>query len=114
MAYELNFDTDNIINQTKKFNIESKVYNIHCYYNYRSGWYLGLYSDVKEAIKLGVRMMPGGLFFDDTDLFSGVFICVDTDVDSENEVITRDNFGQGKRYQIWYFTETDIKNYSAA
>ena len=118
MAVSLNIDTDTNKNQVQKFILDNKVFIIQTYWNLRCGWFIGLYDEDMNPLLEGIKMMPN------TDLLkrhrylgllSGLLICVDTaPVKSEyEEGITLDNFGEDKRWQLWYYTAQEVLDYSS-
>lgn len=125
MAVSLNINTDNDqLNQKQRFNIEGRIYILRTYFNSRKnigdpdrsgGWYIGLYDVDDVAILTGLKLLPNrDMFFrsSDTTIFTGSIFCVDTIDDNTDSVLDLDNFGQGKRYQLWYFTREELDDFN--
>lgn len=125
MAVSLNIDTNNgKLNQKKPFTLEGVVYNISVHFNSRKedddltrggSWYAGLYDKDDNPILTGVRLLPSKLVFVQsarTDIFSGQVICIDTEPNSTYEKLDLDNFGQNKRFQLWYLTLSEMTTLS--
>lgn len=130
MAKILNLNTD-IYNQLTNFILNGVSYKLHCYWNSRGGWYLSFYDrtlfkSVEESttpedglIAAGLKVMPDPSsniikVSPDIGLPSGILRAVDTKPNlNETGVDTRitvDNFGRGKRFQLFYITEQEIVN----
>lgn len=132
MAKILNLDT-RIYNQLTKFILNGVSYKLHCYWNSRGGWYLSFYDpDLFESVEestttdkglivSGLKVMPDPdsniiSVSPDIGLPKGILRAVDTKpnlnsvgVDTR---ITVDNFGKGKRFQLFYITDQEIVNIS--
>ena len=124
MAVSLNINTDNDqLNQSQNFNIEGIVYIIKARFNSSrkvgdsnrdGGWYISLYDVDSNPMLTGIRCMPNRDMFKlslDPPLFTGTVYCVDTELDPANNFINLDNFGQGKRYQLWYFSKEELDSF---
>lgn len=110
-------NTDNSLdNQTQDYQIEGTPYKITAYWNTRSGWYIDIRSEDDEAILTGLKVMPDGnltwRYSRLTGLFQGDLWVVDTEYDPDDLVITRDNFGQDKRFRLTYFTQDEMETYN--
>ena len=108
MASKLNIPTNTGYFITQRYNIEGGVYLMKFYYNYRSGWFVGLYDNNNTPISLGIKIRKGGDLFKYIDLFSGNFIVLDTNPVEGSGEVTRDNFGVGKRFQVFYFASGEL------
>ncbi len=125
MAVILNLDTT-ILNQYSTVILEGSEYAIHLYWNDRSGWYLSFYDtdlfdknkrDNSSALLLGgKKLMPRQNLLNKlppslTDkLPKGGLFCIDTTPTQipSPYTVTRDNFGKGKKFQLFYYTETEV------
>ena len=97
MAVFLNIDS-NILNQTQSFLLEGLNYNISTEWNYRSGWYISIFTDEGVLILGGLKVMPDGnltwRYTRKDGLFSGDIWVDNTEITSELDPVGRDNFGQ--------------------
>ena len=114
MPVILNMDGD-IYNQKQTFTIAGLTYRVHTYWNARSGWYVSFYDSNDNPINLGIKLMPNAVLnkYALDDYYSGEIICVDTSPERDEnrdlvEGLTLSNFGDGRRYQLVYFTEQEI------
>ena len=41
-------------------------------------------------------------------IFSGYLFCVDTLPKEKEQKLSAYNYGDGKRYQLWYFSENEV------
>lgn len=121
MAVSLNIDTDNDqLNQTQRFNIEGSIFILQTYFNSRrkigaddrsGNWYLSLFDVDNNPILTGLRILPTRNMLklsQSSSLFTGSIFCVDTEENTADLVINLDNFGQDKRFQLWYFTQDEL------
>jgi len=117
MTIALNVNGD-ILDRVYSFKIEGNKYYFHVRYNQRvSSWQVCLYDsennpldnpDAELLLDLG-RMMPNSALTWLYGLFSGEIVCVDTIGDKAD--VVKDNFGDGKQYQLVYFTEEETDTY---
>lgn len=130
MTIALNVDGDDY-NKVYKFNIEGAPYYFHVYYNTRSeGWQVVIYdtennptttnkSEIQVLIDCG-KMMPNGAcvwrYSKSGGLFNGELVCVNMQGKSPSklEPVTKYNFGEGREYQLVYFTEDEIVDFDLA
>lgn len=122
MAVSLNTNTENDqLNQKQSFSIEGVSYIIRTYFNSRKldsdlerggGWYVSLHDSDDIPIVTGLKLMPSRSMFNrvtnPAKLFTGHVICIDTLPQTSYNALDLDNYGQGKRYQLWYFTEQEL------
>ncbi len=116
----------------KTFQIEGDEYVFHTYWNYRAGgllpddeqngaWQIGLWlndfpdseDDYTNLIIGGRQVMIGQDLFGSYGLsgvFKGKVFCVDTSPITGDNFITMDNFGEGRRYQLLYFSPEELVN----
>lgn len=113
MALSLNMNTDNSYNVKQSFTLNGEQYILRLYWNVRSGWYLRIASDEDVEI-VGVKVMPNKILLQQHQYLNpfngGQLVCVDTDP-QEGVFIEKDNVGEGKRYQIWYYTQEELRSY---
>ncbi len=133
MAIKIITDPTNY-NKFYELILENVEYIVHVYWNNalakrgfdNGGWYLSLYeaktfdkqslvSDNSTSLILGgVKLMP------QTDVFAtgyddrmptGVLICADTETERgyKDYNVGLGNFGNDKRFQLYYFTKTEYK-----
>lgn len=112
-----------VLNEVYSFNIAGIRYYFHCYYNARAkGWQVVIYDsnnhplttdDPEVLLDLG-KMMPNAAltwkYVSDNSLFKGEIVCVDT-IGLGVIPVTKDNFGDGRQYQLTYFTEEEIEEF---
>lgn len=111
-------------NQVYEFTLDSTVYTIHVYWNYRSGWYLSLYdnddfdettSASDDALILGGRKIVRNqnMFVRCTDsrLPAGQLWCYDSEFTDDDETVDLDNFGSDERFRLLYLTEDDVEDF---
>lgn len=121
MPISLNIEGD-VYNSINSFSIDSTKYYLHCYYTSRSGWQLDIYdgdnnpssAETLNPLLCTGRMMPNSAltwkYSRTSGLFSGEIVCVDYEGTGVIPV-TKDNFGDGRQYQLTYFTEDEIEEY---
>lgn len=111
------------LNEVYSFNIQGVRYYFHCYYNKRAdGWQIVVYdsnnsplttTDPEILIDLG-KMMPNAAllwgYVSDNGIFQGELVCVDT-IGLGVDPVTKDNFGDGKQYQLVFFTQEEIEEF---
>lgn len=111
MATFLNIDNV-ILNKPLEFQLEGITYIIYTEWNSRSGWYISVSDLDNNLIFAGLKAMPDAnltwRYTRTTGLFTGDIWVDDTAVEATNELITRDNFGQGKRFQLVYRTQLEM------
>ena len=124
MTIALNVDGDNP-NQVLLFQIESVSYYIHVRWNERMGWVFTFYDSSTDPTKtpdatplLGaIKCMPMGLmtwrYSRSGGLFPGDILVLDT-TGTINGTITRDNFGQGRRFVPTYFTQDELEEFQVS
>lgn len=128
MAQLLNMNTDDNLDQVVKFTIESNLYTFRLRYNDRSGWQLSIYDpdlfnidqyDNTEAKLYGERkLMPNQNFLQFTHgvdtLPKGYLFLIDNEFPDkvDYEIPDRYNLGQGKRFELIYFTKDEFESYS--
>lgn len=124
MTVSLDID-GSLPNDVREFLIEGRTYYTHQVWNTRMGWVISLYDQdptkpdivggVVEPIIAGLKAMPnGGLTWlyqtiSDGRLFSGDIIVWDTEAGDINTKILKDDLGQGKRFQLVYFTQEELE-----
>jgi hypothetical protein len=120
MATSLSINTGNSKNQRQVFTLDGIRYIIKTYYNPRilegeektnGSWYISIYDSDENPILTGLKCMPRRNMFkrNPTGKFlNGSLFCVDTDEENPSEDIQLGNFGQGKRFQLWYMTSQDF------
>ena len=117
MPISINVDGD-VLNDIYTFRIEGQVYFLHCYFNKRgSAWQAVLYdknnnpynSEAEPLLDLG-KMMPNSALTWRYNIFKGELVCVDTEGFGKDSV-AQGNFGDGKQYQIIYFSEEEIETF---
>jgi len=113
MASILN--TNNALNnQIQDFQIEGITYRINTYWNVRSGWYVSIFDQDGIDILTGLLCVPdynltwrysraGGLF-------PGDLWVIDNEPTKGEPVINQGDFGDGKRFQLIYFTQTEMND----
>ncbi len=110
-------------NSYKTFQIEGASYVIRTYWNRRAGgllsdgsqmgaWQLDLYydefpedpSDTSKLIIGGRQIEAFQSLFSDylINPFEGIMLCMDTSPVKDDDIITLNNFGEGRRYQLVY------------
>ncbi|AUR92161.1 hypothetical protein NVP1170O_048 [Vibrio phage 1.170.O._10N.261.52.C3] len=121
MAVKLKIDTT-LYNQTSKLILDNVEYVFHVYYNSRiDGWYASFYdpelysSDQTDnslaLIYGGRRLMPNQDVFGrikNLPLPKGALVCIDTLLSEYPPKVGKDNFGNGKQYELIYFTEDEL------
>ncbi len=124
MTVSLDID-GSLPNDVREFLIEGRSYYTHQVWNTRMGWVISLYNqdptkpditggDVVPIIA-GLKAMPnGGLTWlyqtiSGGRLFSGDIIVWDTEAGDINTQILKDDLGQGKRFQLIYFTKEELE-----
>lgn len=114
MSIILNVDGSNP-NQRQEYQIEGVTFFINSTYNVRSGWYMSFYNSSGVLLLGGIKASPSGLmthrYSRSTGLFLGDIRIMDTQPIAGDNVITKDNFGQNRRYQPWYFTKDEMDLY---
>tara|TARA_R110000850_G_scaffold147171_1_gene269426 strand:+ start:71 stop:436 length:366 start_codon:yes stop_codon:yes gene_type:complete len=114
MTISLNVDGNNP-NQLQEYQIEGVTYFINTLYNVRSGWYMSFFNKSNTLLLGGVKCVASGLlthrYSRSTGLFTGDIRIMDTAPVENDNAITKDNFGQGRRYQPWYFTKDEMDLY---
>jgi hypothetical protein len=120
MAVSLSIDTEGIFNQKQVFTLNGIKYIIKTYYNNRvmdgeedtnGSWYISIYDVDNNPILTGLKCMPNRDMIarnPDGNFLNGLLSCVDTTPDDPSEDIEIDNFGQNKRYQLWFLTAADF------
>lgn len=124
MTVSLDID-GNLPNDVREFLIEGRTYYTHQVWNKRMGWVISLYNqdptkpDIEGGNVLpiigGLKAMPnGGLTWlyrtiSGNTLFSGDIIVWDTEGGDINTQILQDDLGQGKRFQLVYFTAEELE-----
>ena len=124
MTVSLDID-GSLPNDVREFLIEGRTYYTHQVWNTRMGWVISLYDQdptkpdivgvVVEPIIAGLKAMPnGGLTWlyqtiSGGRLFSGDIIVWDTEAGDINTKILKDDLGQGKRFQLIYFTQEELE-----
>lgn len=76
-------------------------------------WYLGIADSEEVDIKTGIKILPKKNLTDYIDLkglIAGNIYCVDTKSYDSLKVITRDNFGTDRQYQVWYYSDTELES----
>ncbi|MCP3683341.1 MAG: hypothetical protein GY861_11690 [bacterium] len=119
MTVALNIDGSNP-NQIVEFQIEGVVFYFHVVWNYRMGWSVSIYDadnnpstdiDSRTPLLAGLKVMPNGLltwrYSRESGLFEGDVLALDTEA-GINGTITRDNFGEGRRFVPTYFTKDEL------
>ena len=122
MPVALNINTNQEYNQKQVFTLNGVKYIIKTYYNNRvmegesdtnGSWYISIFDINNNPIMTGLKCMPSR---DMTarnptgDFLGGLLACVDTDPENPSEDIDINNFGQGKRFQLWFFVEEDFNS----
>lgn len=106
MATQFNID-GSIFDQSQRYQIEGIIYIIKTRYNPRDGWYLAFYDQNNNPIfPSSWKVMPGRAL---TTLFNGSLGCIDTEPTAGEAIITKDNFGFDKRFQIVFVSEEEIR-----
>lgn len=125
MAIELKFNTDRVYNQFQKYIVDGVEYIFHLYWNDRGtgSWYIGIYDaekfsdekeDNSEALLIGGRkLMPMqnvlyGLYYME-GLPKGMLLVADSEEKFDYEILNTSNFGTGKRYQLWYYSVSELR-----
>lgn len=114
-------------NDVRDFLIEGRTFYTHQVWNTRMGWSISIYNldptkpDINGAtvtpIIAGLKAMPnGGLTWlyntrSGSELFSGDIIVFDTEGGDINTKILKDDLGQGKRFQLIYFTKEELEKF---
>jgi len=123
MAVSLSIDTEGIFNQSQVFTLNGIKYTIKTYYNNRvmdgeedtnGSWYISIYDVDTNPILTGLKCMPNRDMTDrnpDGNFLGGILSCVDTTPDDPSEDIEIANFGQNKRYQLWFLTSADFAEF---
>ncbi len=124
MAQIINLDTEDTLDQVAKIILEGVLYIIRLRYNDRSGWQLSFYdpnifnidlADNSSAKLYGERkLMPNQDYFAHTNgvstLPSGHLFLDDTEYinKASYKLPSRYDLGQGKRFQLIYFTKAEL------
>lgn len=120
MATSLNIDTDRSRNIRQTFTLDGSKYIIKTHYNNRynegeavtnGSWYISVYDSKLNPILTSLKCVPRRDMLarnPEGDFLSGKLICVDTDEQNPSEDINLNNFGQDKRFQLWYMTDKDF------
>lgn len=125
MTIALNVKGSNL-NEVYSFKISGIRYYLHVYYNERAkGWQVVSYDTNNNPITtpnavplldLG-KMMPNAAltwrYVTQNTPFQGEIVCVDT-IGTGTDPVGKDNFGDGKQYQLVYFTENEIEEFRIA
>ena len=129
MTVALNIDGNNP-NQIQSYQIEGENFYIHTVWNHRQGWCMAVYDTITNPAKdpsitplLGrCKAMPNGLMTwrysrapnaNGLSLFSGDILIMDTQGVIGGE-ITRDNFGEGRRFVPTYFTQQELEDFNVS
>lgn len=110
MAVTLNVNTDSKINQTLVYPLEGSKWYLNIYYNYRSGWYVSISDSDDNLIRSGIKLMPSASVFKGMGIFEGAILCADTDPVYREDGLTRDNFGDNKRYKLVYYSSEELES----
>ena len=82
------------------------------YLERNKGWEISVFDINGSAIIAGCRIQPDVLLFDrhgfGDRLPDGVFACLK--VRATDEVLGRDNFGVGKDYNMFFFSQSELDN----
>lgn len=122
MTIALNISGDSP-NQISQFTIEGVNYFFQTRWNTRMGWTISIYDSNSNPstdpsitpLLGGLKCMSNGLltwrYSREGGLFSGDIMILDTEGEFNGE-ITRDNFGEGRRYVPVYFTEEELVEFN--
>lgn len=109
MPTTFTINTDDNYSQSQSFNIEGVLYRMTTYYNFRKGWYVGLYNNEDDTpIRIGVNVMPVAPIFNDVEAIEGEIWCMPNEDFVDIKPITQDNFGQGKLYNLVYLSKEEL------
>lgn len=122
MSISLNVKSSKL-NEVYTFKIGGVKYYLHCYYNNRAnGWQVVIYDSDNNPNKVTAptpladlgKMMPNAAltwrYVGENSLFQGEIVCMDT-IGIGIDPVTLGNFGDGKPYQLVYFTESEIEEF---
>lgn len=133
MATRVRVDGSNY-NQIFSIVLDAKEYVFHVYWNNslakrkfsKSGWYLNIHKaegfiweDLREPnneslLQGGIKIMPlSDVFhtYNVPEFPKGKLLCIDTKPELgrlKDYQVTLDNFGNGKRFQLVYYTESEF------
>lgn len=107
MLQELVIKTEKNYDFKEEFLLSGESFILRVYYNARgSHWNVDLSTERGVLIVGGLKMMPNRNLLEGLSYLpnipSGELWCVDTTGALDNEKVTLGNFGQGKKYTIWY------------
>lgn len=101
-----------LYNQTQEYQIEGISYFLNTQWNPRNGWEVSIYDNSNTPLLIGLLAVPDQnitwRYSRGTGLFTGDLWVDDTSIGTEVGVITKDNFGQGRRYQLVYRTKAEM------
>jgi hypothetical protein len=112
MAVELNVVGNPLVVEVKDYQIDGETYRVHVGYSNRNGWYVSIYNTDDVAILLGITLISepqnltwrysrgGGLFKGDLWVFNNT--------GDYTKALTKDNFGEGKMWGLYYLTTTEM------
>lgn len=105
-------NTDNAApNQVQSFQIEGITYLIHKYWNSRSGWYISISDALDTPILQGLLAVANTSLtsrYSKEKLFAGDLWIIDNEPVGGDLALTRDNFGDGKRFSLEYITVLEM------
>lgn len=102
-------------NTPYEFRLSGGTFILRLRYNSRdgAGWLFDLSDSDGNELVSSVKIIPQQDILNSFSLnnsYSGYIYCVDTEDDKYTRVITRDNFGTGRRFQLYYFTEDQLRD----
>lgn len=102
-------------NKRYEFSLSGTKFYFHVIYNSRGGWQVDLLDSSKSTLVSNIRITPYRELlysYNIEDSYKGAIICMDTNYVDGDDAITIDNFGTDRRFQLWYFTESQAENFS--
>lgn len=104
-------DTQGGKSYTQELTLGGVAYNIETRFNSRDGdsgnWYVSLYDQANTLIFGGMKVISNQLLthrFHNEAFSTGQLICV-----GDGSKVTEDEFGIGKKHQLYYYTNAEIR-----
>lgn len=113
MAIEFNCSGNPLIIEVRDYQIESLNYRVHVGYKNRGGWYVAIY-DTDDNLILGETTLisePQNLTWRYSRSTTGLFegdMWVLNKLGDYTKTLTKDNFGEGKDWGLFYFTQSEM------
>lgn len=100
-------------NKRYEFSLSGTKFYLHVIYNSRGGWQVDLLDSSKSTLVSNIRITPYRELLHSYNIegtYDGSIYCIDTEYVSGDDAITIDNFGTGRRFQLWYFTDSQLED----